>query len=101
MGQVYGFGGYPARTGSSERVIIMAKESIPLQKARNHIQEDIDKMEELRASDKIEDQLTLVLMEPHVGEPFTEESDSSGLWYTFARAKALAILKRFNVQRLS
>ena len=56
--------------------------------------EDLAKYEELKKSDRIEDKLTLVLMDPHVG---TGDDDPSGLWYTFAKAKALAIMKRFNV----
>jgi hypothetical protein len=47
------------------------------------------KLAELKQSITIEDQLTVLLME------YNEEE--SGLWYSFARPKAQAILQRFNV----
>ena len=56
-----------------------------------------EKLKELKQSSLVEDQITAILMEPHTGKPFTDEADACGLWYAFARPKALAILKRFNV----
>jgi len=58
-----------------------------------HQQEDA-LLTELRKSPSIEDQIIVVLMEPHI----VDEHDSSGLWYDFAKAKAQAIVKRFNVE---
>ena len=52
-------------------------------------------MAELKTSENIEDQLTLILMEVHVQKTETDEEDCSGLWSQFARQKAKAILKRF------
>jgi hypothetical protein len=51
------------------------------------------KLAKLRLSQDITDQLTIILMEAQLGE----EKDCFGLWYSFARPKALAIMKRFNV----
>lgn len=49
------------------------------------------KMQELKKSSSIEDQLTALLMEDH------EPGDAVGLWYSFAKPKARAILDQFNV----
>lgn len=56
-----------------------------------------EKLVELKQSTNVEDLLTALLMEVHAGMPFSDESDSIGLIYNFARPKAVAILKRFNV----
>jgi len=56
--------------------------------------EDV-KLAELKQSDKIEDQLTAALMEPHTED--NSEEDPVGLWHNFAHHKARVILKRFNV----
>jgi hypothetical protein len=70
----------------------MAHETIPLTAPTDRFKEETLKMIELRASDKIEDQLMLLLM-----ESTDDKDDPTGLWYEFALAKAKAILKRFNV----
>lgn len=57
---------------------------------------EAQKLEELKKSSNIVDMLTVVLMEAHVGEAFND-ADPFGLWYNFARPKAVAIMERFNV----
>jgi hypothetical protein len=57
--------------------------------------EDNARILELQKSTDITDQLTLLMMEPQLGD----EADGSGLWYGFARPKAIAIMKRFNVTK--
>lgn len=52
------------------------------------------KLEDLKKSSSVEDQLVVVLMEPHVEEG---ETDAIGLYHVFATMKAKEILKRFNV----
>lgn len=56
-----------------------------------------EKLTELRKSQFIVDQLTVVLMEAHTGETPSPGNDNFGLYYSFARPKALAIMERFNV----
>ena len=69
------------------------KEPIPF---RTDIFEAEDKLlQELQKSDNIEDQLTAILMEPHVQKTPEDNEDSVGLWSNCARAKAQQILKRF------
>ena len=55
-------------------------------------------MVKLKESTAIEDHVDCILMEPHEGELFTPDVDPTGLWYSFARPKAQAILKRFDVK---
>jgi hypothetical protein len=52
-----------------------------------------EKLAELKKSDKIEDQLTALLMEPQLDNTL----DVTGLFYAWAQPKACAILKRFHV----
>jgi hypothetical protein len=54
------------------------------------------KLTELKKSDKLEDKLTVVLMEAHV-DVGDAGRDNFGLYFNFARPKALAIMERFNV----
>ncbi len=51
---------------------------------------DLALYEALRASDTMQDKITLLLMEPH------GESDATGLWYEFAQAKAKLIVEMLN-----
>jgi hypothetical protein len=74
----------------------MTHEEVVLKAPADRFKEETSRMDELRKSDKVEDQLTLILM-----EPTDDKEDPCGLWYEFSRAKAKAILKRFNVQRIS
>jgi len=52
----------------------------------------------LKKSSELVDQITVVLMEPHVEPdvPFGQ-NDNFGLYYNFARPKAAVIMERFNV----
>jgi hypothetical protein len=77
----------------------MSKEKeIPFKASVSLFAAEDAKREELKKSSEVVDQLTAVLMEPHAGEPFTDECDSTGLWYNFAMPKAIAIMKRFHVK---
>ncbi len=53
-----------------------------------------EKLNELKLSTDILDQLTVILMEAQLGE----EKDNFGLWYSFARPKAIAIMRKFDVR---
>lgn len=70
---------------------------VPINLSSPEFADDEAKLVELKQSKEIVDQLTVILMEPHAGKAFSDECDSSGLWYAFARPKAIAIVKRFNV----
>lgn len=55
------------------------------------------KLADLKKSEELVDKLTALLMEPHTDESFTDRNDCIGLWYHFARPKAIRIMKEFNV----
>ena len=77
---------------------------IPFHAPTNLFAAEDAKRAELEKSPEVIDQLTAVLMTPHVGEQFTDHNDAFGLWYSFARPKAVVIMERFNVtaiQKLS
>jgi len=77
----------------------MKKEKEPIPFAVGGLFASEDKLlQELQKSDKIEDQLTAILMEPHVQKTVEDNEDSIGLWSNCARAKAQQILKRFECQ---
>lgn len=73
------------------------KEVTPFKAPDDLFAADDAKRKELEKSDNILDLLTAVLMDTHVEGGLTPESDAFGLWYSFARPKAAAILERFNV----
>ena len=79
----------------------MAKDKenvVPLYSKEPEFVADEQILTRLKESSAIEDQLTVFLMEPHEGELFTPDVDPTGLWYSFARPKAQALLKRFDVK---
>jgi len=71
----------------------MSKDPVPFKSDRQIFAAEDEKLAELKQNTtSVEDQLIATLMEPHV-----EDKDMFGLYFSFARAKAQTILRRFNV----